>query len=226
MIAAGIALSSTTATSPALRGVLAGLAAGGGRPADRARWRRWPRRCVRSVWARRHLVALATFVAIGLMRWPLLLVLIVLVPAQHRARLAAAAMKRRSRRRLVTLPVQFARDVAARARRRQRRGAGDASPGGRTARLDDRPPVHRHVRDLAGRAGPERDVGDADRLSRRGRRRRAGHDARRCAVRPAVLAYFLRRTWDRFRDAPWRIAVQAGLVPISVGLVGASAIDC
>ena len=40
----------------------------------------------------------------------------------------------------------------------------------------------------------------------------------------AVLAYFLGRTWDRFKDAPWRIAVQAGLVPISVGLVGASAI--
>ena len=40
----------------------------------------------------------------------------------------------------------------------------------------------------------------------------------------AVLAHFLGRTWDRFKDAPWRIAVQEGLVPISVGLVGASAI--
>jgi chromate transporter len=40
----------------------------------------------------------------------------------------------------------------------------------------------------------------------------------------AVLASFLARTWDRFKTAPWRIAVQAGLVPISVGLVGASAI--
>jgi chromate transporter len=40
----------------------------------------------------------------------------------------------------------------------------------------------------------------------------------------AVLALFLGRTWDRFKDAPWRLAVQAGLVPISVGLVGASAI--
>ena len=40
----------------------------------------------------------------------------------------------------------------------------------------------------------------------------------------AVLAHFLGRTWDRFKDAPWRVAVQAGLVPISVGLVGASAI--
>jgi chromate transporter len=40
----------------------------------------------------------------------------------------------------------------------------------------------------------------------------------------AVAAACLSRTWDRFRDAPWRIAVQAGLVPISVGLVTASAI--
>ncbi len=40
----------------------------------------------------------------------------------------------------------------------------------------------------------------------------------------AVLAAVLSNFWDRFRDAPWRVAVQAGLVPISVGLVGASAI--
>jgi chromate transporter len=40
----------------------------------------------------------------------------------------------------------------------------------------------------------------------------------------AVLAGFLTRTWDRFKDAPWREAVQTGLVPISVGLVAASAI--
>jgi chromate transporter len=40
----------------------------------------------------------------------------------------------------------------------------------------------------------------------------------------AVLAHFLGRTWDGFKDAPWRVTVQAGLVPISVGLIGASAI--
>jgi chromate transporter len=40
----------------------------------------------------------------------------------------------------------------------------------------------------------------------------------------AVLALFLGRTWDRFKDAKWRVAVQEGLVPISVGLVGATAI--
>jgi chromate transporter len=40
----------------------------------------------------------------------------------------------------------------------------------------------------------------------------------------AVLAFFFARAWDRFKYAPWRVVVQAGLVPISVGLVGASAI--
>jgi chromate transporter len=40
----------------------------------------------------------------------------------------------------------------------------------------------------------------------------------------AVLALYFARTWDRFKDAPWRVAVQNGLVPISVGLIGASAI--
>lgn len=40
----------------------------------------------------------------------------------------------------------------------------------------------------------------------------------------AILAAYLSSTWDRFRHRPWRVAVQAGLVPISVGLVSASAI--
>ena len=38
-----------------------------------------------------------------------------------------------------------------------------------------------------------------------------------------TLAYFVARFWDRFKDAPWRIAIQAGLVPVSVGLIAASA---
>ncbi len=36
-----------------------------------------------------------------------------------------------------------------------------------------------------------------------------------------LLSYFAARTWDRFKDAPWRIAIQAGLVPVSVGLLAA-----
>jgi chromate transporter len=38
-----------------------------------------------------------------------------------------------------------------------------------------------------------------------------------------VVAFFFARVWDRFKDAQWRIAIQAGLVPVSLGLIGASA---
>jgi chromate transporter len=38
-----------------------------------------------------------------------------------------------------------------------------------------------------------------------------------------VLAFMVARTWDRFKDAHWRKAIQAGLVPVSIGLIGASA---
>ncbi|HZS64052.1 MAG TPA: chromate transporter [Xanthobacteraceae bacterium] len=39
-----------------------------------------------------------------------------------------------------------------------------------------------------------------------------------------MLAYYVSRTWERFRYARWRIVIQNGLVPVSVGLVGASGI--
>lgn len=38
-----------------------------------------------------------------------------------------------------------------------------------------------------------------------------------------LLAFFVARIWDRFKDAHWRIAIQAGLVPVSLGLIAASA---
>jgi chromate transporter len=38
-----------------------------------------------------------------------------------------------------------------------------------------------------------------------------------------VFAFFVSRAWDRFKDAPWRMAIQAALVPVSIGLIGASA---
>jgi chromate transporter len=38
-----------------------------------------------------------------------------------------------------------------------------------------------------------------------------------------VATFYITRVWDRFRDAPLRIAIQAGLVPVSVGLLAASA---
>lgn len=39
-----------------------------------------------------------------------------------------------------------------------------------------------------------------------------------------VLAYLVGGIWDRFRDARWRVVVHAALVPISIGLIGASAV--
>jgi chromate transporter len=38
-------------------------------------------------------------------------------------------------------------------------------------------------------------------------------------VPSCTLGYFVARVWDRFRGAPWRRAVEAGLAPITVGLV-------
>ena len=39
----------------------------------------------------------------------------------------------------------------------------------------------------------------------------------------SLFAFYVGHAWARFRDAPWRTAVQAGLLPISIGLVAASA---
>jgi chromate transporter len=38
-----------------------------------------------------------------------------------------------------------------------------------------------------------------------------------------VLAFYVGRIWERFKDAPWRAAIQGGLLPISIGLIAASA---
>lgn len=40
---------------------------------------------------------------------------------------------------------------------------------------------------------------------------------------PAVLAYFVARVWGRIRATAWRAAIQAGLTPVMVGLMAASA---
>ena len=40
----------------------------------------------------------------------------------------------------------------------------------------------------------------------------------------SVLAYYVSGTWDKFKYARWRMAVQAGLIPVSVGLIGATGI--
>lgn len=39
-----------------------------------------------------------------------------------------------------------------------------------------------------------------------------------------LFAYGAERTWQYFRQARWRVVLQAGMVPISVGLIAASAL--
>jgi chromate transporter len=38
----------------------------------------------------------------------------------------------------------------------------------------------------------------------------------------SVLTYGVAHAWDRFRDAPWRVAIQRAVAPITVGLILAS----
>ena len=38
----------------------------------------------------------------------------------------------------------------------------------------------------------------------------------------SLVIFFLYRHWERFRDAPWREAIQTGVAPLAVGLVCAS----
>jgi chromate transporter len=38
-----------------------------------------------------------------------------------------------------------------------------------------------------------------------------------------LFAFLVARTWDHFKEARWRIATQGGLVPVSIGLIAASA---
>lgn len=43
------------------------------------------------------------------------------------------------------------------------------------------------------------------------------------AAPSCLLAYWVARFWDRHGEAPWRIYLGAGLAPVTVGLVAASA---
>jgi chromate transporter len=39
-----------------------------------------------------------------------------------------------------------------------------------------------------------------------------------------IFAFFVGGVWDKFKDAPWRAVIQAALVPVSLGLMAASAL--
>ena len=40
-----------------------------------------------------------------------------------------------------------------------------------------------------------------------------------------VLAFVVSRVWDRFKAAPWRVALQNGLIPVALGLIVARTAD-
>jgi chromate transporter len=45
-----------------------------------------------------------------------------------------------------------------------------------------------------------------------------------CVVGPSsVITYFVSRTWTHFREARWRKAIQAGMIPVAVGMIAAGA---
>jgi chromate transporter len=39
-----------------------------------------------------------------------------------------------------------------------------------------------------------------------------------------IFAFFVGGLWERFKDARWRMIIQAGVVPVSLGLIAASAL--
>jgi chromate transporter len=38
-----------------------------------------------------------------------------------------------------------------------------------------------------------------------------------------LFAFYFARVWDRFKNKHWRVVIQAAVVPLSIGLIGASA---
>lgn len=43
-------------------------------------------------------------------------------------------------------------------------------------------------------------------------------------VPPAVLVFAVAKVWDRFKTAHWRMAIQNGLIPVTIGFLGAASI--
>ena len=39
-----------------------------------------------------------------------------------------------------------------------------------------------------------------------------------------LLAFYVSGVWNRFRTAPWRVIIEGGIVPVSVGLIGSTAL--
>lgn len=43
-------------------------------------------------------------------------------------------------------------------------------------------------------------------------------------VPTCTITFFVTRVWDRFKHARWRIATEAGVIPVTIGFVAASAL--
>ena len=152
-----------------------------------------------------HGLAMAAFLAVGILSWPIYWVLGVLIPCGIALAWWTAPMNSEIGT-LLDPGGLFRPAVAVCDRRRQRGAARDAPPRRRGDALDERPAVRRHVRDRAGDAGTERHRGDAHRLSR-GRPRWARWWRRwRCADRPACSRSSSARsgTASRTRPGAWR----------------------
>ncbi|SFM64178.1 chromate transporter [Bradyrhizobium sp. Rc3b] len=78
--------------------------------------------------------------------------------------------------------------------------------------------------DHAARARSERAYRDLNRLCRRRHPRRTGGDGWRCACLTALLAYYISRLLNRPSKSRWPGLIQAALVPLSIGLMAASAL--
>ena len=121
-----------------------------------------------------------------------------------------------------TLAWTFGRDVAVCGRRRQFRDSRNAPGRGRRSALDDRQAVRRRVCDIADVAGAERADRDPDRLFRRPVLPARWSRRLAMCVPTALLAYCVSRLLTRSSHSRWPAIIQAALVPLSIGLMGAS----
>jgi hypothetical protein len=89
--------------------------------------------------------------------------------------------------------------------------------------LDKRSPVLGTLRDLAGGARTQCHYRHADRQQAAGVLGALIATAPKC-VPSCVLAFLVHRVFERFKDTRWRNVICAGLVPVTIGLVAASAL--
>ena len=169
-----------------------------------------------------YAVAIAGFVGVGVLRWPIWWVLLVLIPAEHRNRVVEPAMKADGGI-LLTLAGYFAlMSLFAIG------GANGAMPEMHRLAVEVKGwMTDRQFADMFAIAqvtpGPNVIIVTLIGYHVAGVAGAVVTTLAMCG--PAcAFAVFVSRIWDRFKNARWRIAVQAGLVPVSIGLLAASAL--